>query len=104
VNILDKIRKTREAALYPDPVVVEDNEAKQARLRMQADFELVFLRHARGQAVLSEIARICHFTSPARSVDDMVLQNAFKTILHRLGRWTDDEKGADEIIERLLRE
>lgn len=81
-----------------------DAEEVHKRNLLRADFELVFMRHPRGQVVLAEIARICHFTSPATTTEDMVLQNAFKSILHLLGRWTDDKKGADELVERLLRE
>jgi hypothetical protein len=31
----------------------------------------------------------------------MALQNAFKTVLHRLGAWADDDAGRFEIMRRL---
>jgi len=82
--------------------VTELEKLRVKRNLMSADFELVFVKHPRGPAVLAEIARIMHFTDAAHTPEDMALQNAFKTILHRLGKWADDEKAADEIIERLI--
>jgi hypothetical protein len=74
------------------------------RNHLRADFELVFIRDPRGPAVLAEIARICHFMDSSETVQDMALQNAFRTILHHLGRWSDDKGGADDFIARLLKE
>jgi hypothetical protein len=88
------------------PIARSDAEAltteEARRKQISADFELVFMRHPRGPAVLAEIARILHFVDAARTPEDMALQNAFKTILHRLGRWADDEKGSEELVTRLL--
>ena len=99
-------RKKDEERIYgrdtPAPGVSPELLAR--RKNLQAAFELVFVRHPNGEQVLAEIARICHFTAPALTAEDMVLQNAFKSILHMLGKWTDDRDGAEEIVHRLVSE
>lgn len=81
------------------PVVSEEEVNR--RKHLQAAFRLC-LAGAAGQEVLVELGRICHFYAPAYTPEDMALQNAFKTILHRLGAWADDEQGERDIIRRLL--
>jgi hypothetical protein len=99
---MDLKRIEDERLFGPDAPAAEAPEEVRRRRQVESDFASVFMAHPRGKAVLAEIARICKFNSPARSVEDMALQNAFKTILHRLGRWNDDIKGADDLVERLL--
>lgn len=72
------------------------------RQRISVAYEVTFINNPSGKTVLADIAGICHFMEPARTAEDMALQNAFKTILHRMGRWVDDKQGADELIGRLL--
>lgn len=77
-------------------------EEKANRQRLSVAYEITFINNPSGKSVLADIAGICHFMDPAKTPEDMALQNAFKTILHRMGRWIDDEKGAEELIDRLL--
>ena len=93
--------KYYEGMNIPNSSRVSDKELANRSI-MMADFDSVFIKTPRGRAVLSEIARILHFTVPAITQEDMALQNAFKSILHRLGRWSDDDVVADEIIGRLI--
>lgn len=70
------------------------------RKRIQAIFQLAF-GGVNGEEILMELADILHFFSPAYTPEDMVLQNAFKTIMHRAGLWADDDQGRRDIIRRL---
>lgn len=86
---------------YSNPGAASDMELAE-RNRISAAYDMVFVRTPQGATVLADIAEILHVMEPARSVEDMALQNAFKTILHRMGRWADDKKGAEEYVSRLL--
>jgi hypothetical protein len=70
------------------------------RKRLQAAFQLAF-GGANGEEILLELADILHFFSPGYTPEDMALQNAFKTIMHRAGLWADDDQGRQDIIRRL---
>ena len=56
---------------------------------------------ATGLEFLADLGDILHFFGPAHTPEDMALQNAFKTVLHRLGAWADDDAGRFEIMRRL---
>lgn len=102
---LEKITRRDMERVYSridDPMVAVDANEALRRRQMQANFQAVFVNHPSGQAVLAELARICHFMSPALTPEDMVLHNAFKSILHWLGKWHDDREAADDMVRRIL--
>jgi len=80
------------------PVVPPEEVAR--RKKLTAAFQLAFAGE-NGLVVLEEIGDICHFFSPGYTPEEAALQNAFKSILHHLGAWADDDDGRREIIRRL---
>ena len=79
--------------------VVSPEEIDRRKLK-QAQYRAIFGGDI-GNAVLSDLGDILHFFSPAYTPEDMALQNAFKTVLHRLGAWADDDQGRLDIIRKL---
>ena len=82
-----------------DKVPVEEIAARQL---VRQDFVSVFQLHPQGRQVLVEIGTILHAFEAALTPEDMALQNAFKTILHRIGVWGDSRPDAEEIVRKLL--
>ena len=72
------------------------------RIQTRQGFVAVFQLHPQGRQVLVEIGAILHAFEAARTPEDMALQNAFKTILHRIGVWGDSRGDAEEIVRKLL--
>jgi hypothetical protein len=70
------------------------------RNRLRAAFQIAFTGDA-GLTVLEEIGEILHFFGPAYNEQDMALQNAMKSILHRLGVWGDADGDRRAILRRL---
>jgi hypothetical protein len=71
------------------------------RNRERAAFYEVF-KSPSGPFVLEKIGDICHFYGPAETEADMVLQNAFKTMLCILGVWGDSDEDRREVTRKLL--
>jgi hypothetical protein len=79
--------------------VVSDEEIDR-RKKLQAIYRVAFMGD-NGTEVLADLGDILHFFGPAYTPEDMALQNAFKTVLHRLGAWADDDQGRRDIIRKL---
>jgi hypothetical protein len=82
------------------PTVGIDEDEVNRRKLLQARYRAVFNGDV-GTAVLADLGDILHYFGPAYTPEDMALQNAFKTVLHRLGAWADDDQGRLDIIRKL---
>jgi hypothetical protein len=87
---------------YDLPHLGKDVDEKELarRKHTQAVFQMACAGD-NGNEFLVELGEILHFFGPAYTPEDMVLQNAFKTVLHRLGSWADDDAGRMAIIRKL---
>ena len=73
-----------------------------ARQQVRQDFVSVFQLNPQGRQVLVEIGFILHAFEAALTPEDRALQNAFKSILQRIGVWGDSRADAEEIVRKLL--
>lgn len=80
------------------PVVSPEEMAR--RKHLSAVYQTVFSGEM-GLECLADLGDILHFFGAAYNDADIALSNAFKTILHRLGAWADDDIGRRDIIRKL---